>query len=350
MARTWSVPHKGSFAGVAILGLRHHSPVKWLVGKGFRDTQRAPLLLTSVLLTGIGIAVLNVDSQSLATVLLVAGAGLAAAVILFCGPTEDKASTTIRRDALAERLSAGSQQPPAQFSELLARPRPNSALDRAVWAKLTAHMSHELRTPLNAVLGFSELMSNEVFGPLGSSCYSDYARDIHASGRMLLKSAEDALAITALLTAPDRKASLQSCRLQSLFDEAQAFAQVDLRLRSITIASEIDPGVDVIGDPQVIRQMLINLVLEASRNACTGAALQIQAHGTADAVTLSIAVSDEVLDESSSEDGFPLILARTLCELSNARLSTIAPANGNGRRWTVHFLAATQDDLFRKCA
>jgi two-component system cell cycle sensor histidine kinase PleC len=153
-----------------------------------------------------------------------------------------------------------------------------------------------------------------------------------------------------LLTAPDRKASLQSCRLQSLFAEAQAFAQVDLQLRSIRIASEIDPEVDVIGDPQAIRQMLINLVLEASRNARTGAALQIEAHGTADAVTLSIAVSDEDLGESPGEDGFPLILARTLCELSNARLSTKAPADGHGHRWTVHFLAATQDDLFRKCA
>lgn len=349
MARTWSVPHRGSFAGIATLGLRYHWPLKRLFGKGFRDTQRAPLLLNSVLLTGIGIAVLNVDSQWLATMLLVAGAGLAAAVILFCGSTETDAST-VRRDAVAERLQSSGPQPLAQFAELLSRARPNTTLDRAVWAKLTAHMSHELRTPLNAVLGFSELMSNEVFGPLGSTCYSDYARDIHASGRMLLKSAEDALAITALLTAPDRKSSLQSCHLLSLFDEAQSFAQADLQSRSITMTSEIDSELEVIGDPQAIRQMLINLVSEASRNARTGAVLQIEAHGASESVTLSLTVRDEDAGESPNEDGFPLILARTLCELSNARLSAKTRAEGSARQWTVHFLAATQDDLFRKCA
>jgi two-component system cell cycle sensor histidine kinase PleC len=332
------------------MGLRAHSPLKRLFGNGFIAAQRIPLLLTSVLLTAIGIAVLNIDSQSLATLLLVAGAGLAALVILFCGTTEAEAATG-RPAAAPERSTSSNSQQPTQFTELLSRPRSNPALDRAVWAKLTAHMSHELRTPLNAVLGFSELMSNEVFGPLGSSCYGDYARDIHASGRMLLKSAEDALAITALLTSPERKGPLQSCRLQSMFDEAQSFTRHDLALRSITIASEIEAAAEVIGDPQTIRQVLINLISEASRTARTGAMLQIGTRATNDAVTLSIAVQDQDLAESSSEDGFPLILARTLCELSNARLSTkTITADGGGRRWTVHFLAATQDDLFLECA
>ena len=122
---------------------------------------------------------------------------------------------------------------PTRFAELGARPRSNPTLDTAAWAKLTAHMSHELRTPLNAVLGFSEMMSNEVFGPLGSSCYSAYARDIHASGRLLLKSAEDALAITALLTAPDRKGPPQISRLRAVSEDACAFAQCDLAMQSI---------------------------------------------------------------------------------------------------------------------
>jgi two-component system cell cycle sensor histidine kinase PleC len=349
MARTWSVPHGGSFAGVVASGLRHHSPLKSLFGKGIRDAQRDPLLLTSALLTGIGIAALNVDSQSLATVLLVAGAGLAAAVILFCRSPEAETEIT-RREVVPGRVPSSNSQFPAQFTELLSRPRCNTALDRAVWAKLTAHMSHELRTPLNAVLGFSELMSNEVFGPLGSSCYSDYARDIHSSGRMLLKSAEDALAITALLTAPERKGSLQSCCLQSLCDDAQSFAQHDLGLRSITVVSEIDPKVKVIGDPQGIRQMLINLISATSRSARSGSVLEIDARAMSDAVTLSITVPDENPGERASEDGFPLMLARTLCELSNAQLSAQMPGDGSGRRWTVQFLAATQDDLFLECA
>ena len=46
-----------------------------------------------------------------------------------------------------------------------------------------ANMNHELRTPLNAVIGFSEILTNELFGPIGNSRYRDYAADIHASGR-----------------------------------------------------------------------------------------------------------------------------------------------------------------------
>src|SRR3546814_17842709 len=54
-------------------------------------------------------------------------------------------------------------------------------------------MSHERRTPLNAVLGFSEILKTEAFGPLGSKRYKDYADDIHASGSHLLSLINDLL-------------------------------------------------------------------------------------------------------------------------------------------------------------
>ena len=46
-------------------------------------------------------------------------------------------------------------------------------------------MSHELRTPLNAIIGFSEVMTREMFGPLGSPRYQEYARLIHEFGRRI---------------------------------------------------------------------------------------------------------------------------------------------------------------------
>ena len=49
-------------------------------------------------------------------------------------------------------------------------------------SRFLATMSHELRTPLNAILGFSEVMKNEVLGPIDNANYKDYAADIHASG------------------------------------------------------------------------------------------------------------------------------------------------------------------------
>src|SRR3546814_2436427 len=49
-----------------------------------------------------------------------------------------------------------------------------------------ANMSHELRTPLNAILGFSQVLQEEMMGPLGNAKYREYCRDIVASGEHLL--------------------------------------------------------------------------------------------------------------------------------------------------------------------
>lgn len=53
-------------------------------------------------------------------------------------------------------------------------------------AHFLANMSHELRTPLNAIIGFSDILTRELFGPLGSPDYRDYAKDIGDAGRQLL--------------------------------------------------------------------------------------------------------------------------------------------------------------------
>jgi len=60
-------------------------------------------------------------------------------------------------------------------------------------SQFLANVSHELRTPLNAIIGFSEIIKNEVMGPLGNNQYNDYVRDIHSSGVHLLSLINDIL-------------------------------------------------------------------------------------------------------------------------------------------------------------
>jgi signal transduction histidine kinase len=60
-----------------------------------------------------------------------------------------------------------------------------------------ANASHELRTPLNAIIGFSECLATEMFGPL-SNRYRDYAKDILASGKLLLSIVNDVLDLTRI--------------------------------------------------------------------------------------------------------------------------------------------------------
>lgn len=77
--------------------------------------------------------------------------------------------------SMMRRLSAGA----AKSEALVEASRSKSAF--------LANMSHELRTPLNAIIGFSEMMKEEVFGPLGRPQYKDYAGHVHGSGKHLLQ-------------------------------------------------------------------------------------------------------------------------------------------------------------------
>src|SRR5690606_27080080 len=70
--------------------------------------------------------------------------------------------------------------------ENLRRATESAELANRAKTKFLANMSHELRTPLNAIIGFSEIMRQQMFGPLGTERYIEYTNDIHDSGRHLL--------------------------------------------------------------------------------------------------------------------------------------------------------------------
>ncbi|MBT3910902.1 MAG: hypothetical protein HOF27_14690, partial [Rhodospirillaceae bacterium] len=61
-----------------------------------------------------------------------------------------------------------------------------------------AHMSHELRTPLNCIIGFSQILMGEMFGPLGHANYLEYVGDVHTSGLHLLNVISDILDISKI--------------------------------------------------------------------------------------------------------------------------------------------------------
>ena len=97
-----------------------------------------------------------------------------------------------------------------------------SARHQAVFANETktqflANMSHELRTPLNAIIGFSEIMSSELFGPMGNERYKEYAQDIYRSGAHLLGLVNDVLDV-AQVESGHMKLHEQECNLYDLID------------------------------------------------------------------------------------------------------------------------------------
>lgn len=71
--------------------------------------------------------------------------------------------------------------------------RQKAELANRAKTEFLANMSHELKTPLNAVMGFAEIMQNELYGPLGSPNYVEYSKDIYDGGARLLATVTDVL-------------------------------------------------------------------------------------------------------------------------------------------------------------
>jgi signal transduction histidine kinase len=125
-----------------------------------------------------------------------------------------------------------------------------------------ANMSHELRTPLNAIIGFSELMREQMFGPLGDERYNEYAKLIHQSGKHLLDLITDMLDMAKieagkLVLAPERMdlgETIDDC-LRILKDQA-------LNGR-VTLLSESKGKPVLQADRRAVKQVLLNLLSNA---------------------------------------------------------------------------------------
>lgn len=187
-------------------------------------------------------------------------------------------------------------------------------------AELMARVSHELRTPLNAVMGFSDLMGHQMFGPLGHPRYEEYVSHIRESSQRLLKSAEDTLAMTSLMAKSASRSEREPLELASLVREAAAALRSDLRRADLVFSLEIDPEIEVIAHRRALRQALVNVLCEAAARADDGAALCVSASADLDRVAL-IVTADRIQPANTEEQrSLPICLARTLLELDGCHL------------------------------
>lgn len=126
-----------------------------------------------------------------------------------------------------------------------------------------ANMSHELRTPLNAILGFSELMTREMFGPMVPSRYRDYAEDIHASSRHLLSVLDDILDL-AKVESGRQEVVPKPFALDEVFEECLRIVRGrNLHLRRVFEIDLPPQSVVVRADRRLILQSVLNLVTNA---------------------------------------------------------------------------------------
>jgi PAS domain S-box-containing protein len=125
-----------------------------------------------------------------------------------------------------------------------------------------ANMSHELRTPLNAIIGFSELMREEMFGPLGNSRYNEYTGLIYSSGRHLLDLITDMLDM-AKIEAGKMVLVPERLELTDALDDCLRILRSQAAAGEITLSTEIKGAPMMHVDRRAIKQVLLNLLSNA---------------------------------------------------------------------------------------
>jgi two-component system, cell cycle sensor histidine kinase PleC len=154
-------------------------------------------------------------------------------------------------------------------------------------SEFLANMSHELRTPLNAILGFSEMLLNRMFGPLGSEKYDEYAKDIFDSGKHLLNVINDILDMSKI-EAGHIKLEREAIDLAPLLEETVRCMAISAECKSIVIERQVSDGLMLSADRRAIKQVLLNLLSNAVKFTGPGGTVTLRARKHDDAVTLSI--------------------------------------------------------------
>jgi two-component system cell cycle sensor histidine kinase PleC len=154
-----------------------------------------------------------------------------------------------------------------------------------------ANMSHELRTPLNAINGFSELMVSEIFGPLGDKHYSEYAKDILASGQLLLDLINDILDMAKIEAG---KITLTPAPLspKDAVEGAVRLMRGRAEQKGLSLVVDGADAPDIEADHRAVKQMLLNLLSNAIKFTEDGGVIvRIRpslSHGQVDGVNIAV--------------------------------------------------------------
>ena len=217
-------------------------------------------------------------------------------------------------------------------------------------SEFLANMSHELRTPLNAIIGFSEVLTERMFGELNDK-QAEYLRDIHASGTHLLSLINDILDLSKI-EAGRMELELAEFDLPTAIDNALILVRERASRRGIKLGSTVDPRLGMIGgDERKVKQVLLNLLSNALKFTPEGGRIDVSARLQDGAAEVSVAdtgvgiapedqeaVFEEFrqvggADKKAEGTGLGLALCRKFVELHGGRIWVTSEV-GHGSTFT----------------
>jgi PAS domain S-box-containing protein len=189
-----------------------------------------------------------------------------------------------------------------------------------------AHMSHEIRTPLNAVIGFAEVMRDQLFGPLGSPRYLEYTTDIYNSGTHLLALINDVLDISRVEAG---NFALQEDRV-----ELDTIIQTTLRLikdrceaKRILLTSRLHDAPDLWCDRRVMVQVMLNLIGNAVKFTPERGRITIESQLNSEGC-LEISVTDTGI--GIAPDDIPVVMKPFGQARTSSQTAAAEPGTGLG--------------------
>ena len=226
-------------------------------------------------------------------------------------------------------------------------------------SEFLANMSHELRTPLNAIIGFSEVLTERMFGELNEK-QDEYLKDIYASGQHLLSLINDILDLSKI-EAGRMELELADFDLPNAIDNALILVRERASRRGITLGHSVDDRLGSIrGDERKVKQVLLNLLSNALKFTPEGGRIDVSAHlqnGAAEiAVTdtgVGIAPEDQeavfeefrqvgTADKKVEGTGLGLALSRKFIELHGGRI-WVKSQVGHGSTFTFTLPVRRED-------
>lgn len=220
-------------------------------------------------------------------------------------------------DAAPETLRYGAREASTREQQQAADPSRQS---------LVRMVSHELRTPLNAIIGFSEIISGEMYGPLQGE-YREAADVIRTSGHKLLRLVNQVLEM-AKLQGGAADVDLRPEPLDAILDDAAASLGEDAFARSVTARVELPkPSPLVLADAKALRTALANLVQNAIAFSPDGGEIRLtgKVHGPL--------VLIEVADDGPGLD--PAELPRLMEPFQQGENALTRHHQGAGLGWAI---------------